>query len=548
MRENKLVRDVRPAAPRAGQALVEFAIISFVLSAIVAGLLGIMVLGLGSFQNNIATENAGRILDQHDELTEANFITHFGLDPQEFSIDQATAEQVYQFLTDFTMAYGANDEIGMSLYDERLLILTPSRWRHLTDPDNPDNKKEVPEINRSLLPAYIYDPDVTVDGETGAFRYPGAVVQRTIEGETYQTVLIPILDATLSGQSIQGVERTFNIDSNALANAHPASQNWVAPVTVVKGTSSSEATEAYFKIVLFYPSQPGSMVRVKAVRGEDNKTVSQTLVAADDDSLESQLRDLPDGYALSPPTVNPAFDVSSSRGEYGLGESYAFLTKVRPYRRVFESASLFRLKSDRLLAKYAFSGEVEHPFIVGQTVTVSQGLDSGTQVLKFLNPLIERNFVTSSDAAPHPTLRLVGPPSDVSNGQEYQLTVPQSGEGTWRVVIMAEVEPQAGYNWGHEYDLKLLLRDADGDEQLVAAERVTANYPGDSNPIQLFGQAVFVASPGDVFQACVDTKAIETGTVTEPETDSDTKTEKYKLQLTGNAGRNWVTYEFLGAQ
>ncbi|MFG0253506.1 MAG: hypothetical protein ACF787_00180, partial [Rhodopirellula sp. JB053] len=88
---------------RAGQALVEFAIISFVLSAIVAGLLGIMVLALGSFQNNIAAENAGRVLDQHPALVKENFVTHFSDDSSDdyfdvaiHSWDDVSARQVYR--------------------------------------------------------------------------------------------------------------------------------------------------------------------------------------------------------------------------------------------------------------------------------------------------------------------------------------------------------------------------------------------------------------------------------------------------------------------
>ena len=58
---------------RNGQALVEFAIIAFVLSMLVAGLLGILVLALGSFQNNLAAESAGRFLDGDHWLIQLEF-------------------------------------------------------------------------------------------------------------------------------------------------------------------------------------------------------------------------------------------------------------------------------------------------------------------------------------------------------------------------------------------------------------------------------------------------------------------------------------------
>jgi len=47
---------------RSGQAMVEFAIISFLLTAMLSAFLGLIVLGLGSFQNNLAAESAGRLL------------------------------------------------------------------------------------------------------------------------------------------------------------------------------------------------------------------------------------------------------------------------------------------------------------------------------------------------------------------------------------------------------------------------------------------------------------------------------------------------------
>lgn len=107
---------------RSGQAIVEFAIISFVLTAMLAGFLGIIVLGLGSFQNNIAAESAGRLLDEHEVFIEENFFDHFGdpmdpdyLDPTISDFEDVTARQVYRFLNEYPFDQGAPDR---RLYDE----------------------------------------------------------------------------------------------------------------------------------------------------------------------------------------------------------------------------------------------------------------------------------------------------------------------------------------------------------------------------------------------------------------------------------------------
>ncbi len=143
----KFVRSTR-RPPRRGQATVEFAITSFVLTAMLAGFLGIIVMGLGSFQNNIAAESAGRLLDEHEDL---------------LASVSTTSGKVYAKLKELDM------------YDEADLIISRDEWY------DPAFREELPEINRALLGNYIFDPDLVPDGETelGAFRYRGAVVRNS---------------------------------------------------------------------------------------------------------------------------------------------------------------------------------------------------------------------------------------------------------------------------------------------------------------------------------------------------------------------------------
>ncbi len=291
----KRITRAESASLRRGQALVEFAIISFVLTAMLAGFLGLIVMGLGSFQNNIAAESAGRVLDEHERL-----LTTI-VDSADGPAERTRA--VYDAL------------LNEGLYDETQLILSRAEYY------DSDAHASLPEINRMLLGSFIYDPDLDL------FRYPGAVV-KNMNG--MQTVLIPLLKNT-DPPIAKGIDRAFNV---SLGDT-PVSDDWVGPVAV------SHIDQNRYRIVIFYPSQPGSMLNLEVERDADGQILSQTPIEADDSAIS--LSDLPTGYTFDTPTINSNVDASTSRGQYGLGQTFAFLKAVRPYRRVFESASVFRL-------------------------------------------------------------------------------------------------------------------------------------------------------------------------------------------------------------
>ena len=290
---------------RCGQALLEFAIIAFVMSAMVAGLVGLIVLGLGSFQNNIAAENAGRLLDENEHFSADAFI-ELGLDAT-----TADAQDVYQLLTS-DVTSPTDPDARPKHFDESKLILSPTEWFDSTA------KAALPPLNRYLLGSYIYDPDRDV------YRYPGAVVS----GPSGLTVMVPLL---ASSGSAKGIDQSIHIDA---ASAFPVADDWVGPVTV-------QQRSGVFEIVITYPSQPASMMSIDLVEDAEGNILSQTPVVADDAAIS--LSPPPSGYTLAPITVAAGSPASPSRGDYGLGESYAFGTQVRPYRRVFESMSVFRL-------------------------------------------------------------------------------------------------------------------------------------------------------------------------------------------------------------
>ncbi|OYP32329.1 hypothetical protein [Rhodopirellula sp. MGV] len=274
---------------RQGQALVEFAIISFVLSAIVAGLLGILVLALGSFQNNIAAENAGRLLDKElsSELT------------------GSSAKDVYMALKDG------------GFYNEEYLVLSEQQFFDKAF------LSTLPQINQLLLPSFIHDTDHEL------FRYPGTLVTNA-EGDN--TILVPLLPDFDSG-FVTGISRARELNTNA----YPSADNWVAPVSIM---ATGDPTPSKFKIVICYPSQPGSLIQYKVLRDAQGEVIQQSPVEADDSALS--LGDLPASYSLgnNVPETNKS---PASSGLYGLGELYAYQMSVRPYRLVFESGSIFAL-------------------------------------------------------------------------------------------------------------------------------------------------------------------------------------------------------------
>jgi hypothetical protein len=284
---------------------VEFAIISFVLTAMLAGFLGIIVLGLGSFQNNIAAENAGRLLNKVLAYDLAD-------DPDN---DLENAKAVFDRLKDETNP----------LYDEKFLILSPEDYYDSMF------KEKLPPINRMLLSSFVYDIDRV------KYRYPGAVVTNS-DGE--ETVLIPLLpNADLGATS--GIDRANSV---AVGSSFPVSSDWVAPVTVAEVEPfdpSVPGKPGYCTLAFFYPSQPGSMVNLDLTRDTNGRIVFQDPVLADDSAVG--LGALPSGYNFASP-VTPVDGASASRGQYGLGETYAFTVAVRPFRLVFETATTFQFE------------------------------------------------------------------------------------------------------------------------------------------------------------------------------------------------------------
>ena len=362
--------------------MIEFAFVAVVSVFLFTGLLAVLVMALGSFQNNIATESAGRILDGNQVLIEENFRTLASvMDPSSADEDNyllptedfenVTAQQVYRFLTeypvdgDFPNPLVPDDEGGPVLYDESRLVLSRVDWFNRANLD-------LPTINRSLLGQYIFDPDLVIDGqdEQGAFRFPGAVVTNSRTGN--RTVLVPLLPqhSASGGVGESGIGRTFHVASADPEFFFPVSQDWVAPVVIGK---EQDGDGFEFRVIMFHPSQP-AVLQYREFETADGEE-SFELVAADDSEVRNTIGLPHTDYALvGPQPVNPAYSGSSaSRGEYGLGELGLApvgpagrdgspppipARTVRPFRLVFETSSLFRMGAhlNPIAVKYEADG------------------------------------------------------------------------------------------------------------------------------------------------------------------------------------------------
>jgi len=497
--------------------MVEFAIISFLLTAMLSAFLGLIVLGLGSFQNNIAAESAGRVLDQHDVFIKENFVSHFQSDSNPADVfntdndfEALTARQVYRFLNE----YEINNNGGV-LYDERRLIISREDWV-IRD------SLGLSAINQSLLGSYIFDPDVVPDGETepGAFRYPGAVVRNAAN---QQTVLIPLLKDT-DPPVARGIDRTFHVSSG---DNIPVSEDWVGPVTVSKN-------DKIYRIVIFYPSQPGSMLNLEIVRDDEGQIVSQTPMEADDSAIT--LSDLPTGYTFDIPAINPDFGASTSRGQYGLGESFAFMKKVRPYRAVFETASLFRMIASPIAVKYEAEGmpitlvdksidthtmdTPTAPFIAYEN-NDDQSLNFEQRVVDRFSANLRRYFVDFP----------IDPPASVDNDfVKNVLQLLPNDDGVWRVSVSAEFQVST-LPWINGHEVQLRLYKNGKFDRLIDRQIVDTTLLAPANPTFVLRNDVFThATSGDILQVRVFTQHNQAA-------------PPYDVQLTGASETNWVAFE-----
>jgi len=363
----------------------------------------------------------------------------------------------------------------------------------------------LPAINQALLGQYIFDPALD------AYRFPGAVVDNQRTGG--KTVLIPLLPNSfnLIFEPNPGIDRSFYVTSSDPVLFYPVSDDWVAPVVIEKVQNGDDFD---FRIIMFHPSQPASTIQIRVNRDENGRPdrdadgFYQFPVEADDDAIDALIGDPPSEYTLTTP-VNSSGRAFPYGGKFGLGESFAFLKTVRPYRAVFETASLFRMGASPITVKYEYAAD-GNP---GPTLA-----NASDQALEFERMVIDRSNVDLR--------RYIVDPSAPDDFSTNMLKLRPNDDGVWRVSVVAEFEAPS---WEPNHVLQLRLYKNGASERLITTHNVTSAH---SERISITGHAITEAKDGDILQVRVFTERAS---------------GNYEVLLTGDPASNWVSFERVGS-
>ncbi|TWT58846.1 TadE-like protein [Thalassoglobus neptunius] len=288
---------------RSGQALIEFAVIAFVMTFLLGA---ILAFGFLFFSANVlqqAADVGAMELSRHPFAPVGTF-------------DEALE--------------------GSGLYSEASLVVVPG-----TDPET------LPLINRLLYSTYIYDPDID------RVRYPGTLVTN-VDGDL--TVVIPLVgfgnrDSSTGAETISEWRRVVEEVLPAGASEGPFALDSPTPGSLEPGMVALRINFPYQSAALvayIQSDSDGNIVRPADTVGLNG--VQNIPVTADDASVTGAASaTFPNGqtlaaagYILVDPSANPNFGAGPHRGTYGFGEAKAFATTVRPYRKVISAQGIYR--------------------------------------------------------------------------------------------------------------------------------------------------------------------------------------------------------------
>ena len=273
-----------------------------------------------------------------------------------------------------------------------------------------------------------------------------------------------------------------------------------------------------FRIIMFHPSQPASTLTIEREFDSQGRLIQQTPVAADDGAVDAVIRDPPAGYVLTPPTsINSQFGSIRVAGQFGLGESLAFATTVRPYRLVFETSSLFLMRAsfNPIVVKYEYADDGNPGPLL--TNASDQSLDFQQLVIDRFSQKLRRYIVDPNAASDFDT--------------NFIRLLPNDG-GVWRVSASIEFDrvgdlvSESEDLENHRIELRLYKN---GNIERVFA-RFNGPFAADSD--RLLGDVLTNGIVGDRLQVRVFTVRPDG--------------ETYEVRLNGNSESNWVSFERIG--
>lgn len=276
---------------RKGQALVEFALVSLACVLGVCGLVGIGIM-----------------------LLHAGIVNNIGGSCRDLLFERITSRPMTSDDENEMRMYVYQELETQNLYNENHLSLSPEDFRNGTYEGGP-----LASINKLMLPLYQYDRDYDV------YRYPGTIVIR-----------VPVLPGQPRGNSIL-------VPRLSPTGAAPRITQWYQPLEINDfSPKGAGVIPTSFALTINFPSQSAVMhEHTHALEDIDENFISW--VPANDS--ESSDASLPNGYSFNSTVVQPVDeDLALNRGKYGLGSSPTYATQIRPFRKVFYSTVIVRLK------------------------------------------------------------------------------------------------------------------------------------------------------------------------------------------------------------
>ena len=293
---------------RRGQVLLEFAVVAFLMTLLLGAMLAF---GFLFYSANIV-QQAADVGAQELARTP-------------FSPDSS-------FKTDLV-------DINKGVFSEAALVVPVG-----TDPAT------LPLINQLLFSVYIYDPDIDM------IRYPGTLVTN---GDGDQTVVIAVIGPG-HRNAVTGVEEITEWH-RVVEEIIPSGQT-DGPYSVLATAAQQGGLGQSGMVALRinYPYQSAGLVayvhtdeggniinppdtigadgvlNVPVIADDSQVTGANTAMFPDGDTLSAA------GYTLVNPTADPNIGASPNRGTYGFGEAQAFLTTVRPYRKIITAQGIYR--------------------------------------------------------------------------------------------------------------------------------------------------------------------------------------------------------------
>lgn len=293
---------------RAGQALVEFAFILFIVVFLFGG-----ALSLGYFFYSAQSLQTAVDVAAHE-------IARMPFGPT------ATFEDVLD-----------DDRFRAEIYDEQYLILSIGQYM---DPTLP-----LPLLNRLLRSVMILDPAYDPYEEGGVYRYPGAIVRNV--SRDIETVRIPLLDYDEFGQEtlinwIAPVEEILVPPVKDSQEYEAVGQFSVLPPSVGTEQLSQHFLPGVVGIRINFPAQAATIVQ----RRDRSLGIGMGPPISGDDFDVVEEAELPSNYELviEPNVGNLDGTPRIHAGRYGLGRQAAYYQElgVRPYRRIISVEAIYR--------------------------------------------------------------------------------------------------------------------------------------------------------------------------------------------------------------